>query len=127
MRPELKRLILNARARLGGYELPPEQAEENQRRRAIEDFKVQLTTKIDLSTRAEILLGGDYVWLQNRPAVRFEIDGHTFLLAGGKRECELIEESRGQSLPLGLLAFSDPSFEDRLLATLGGVLEPVTQ
>jgi hypothetical protein len=42
MRPELKRLILNARARLGGYELPADQAEENARQQAIEDFKLLL-------------------------------------------------------------------------------------
>jgi hypothetical protein len=55
MRPELKRLLLNARARLGGCALSAEEAEENTRRQAIEDFKVLRARKMDLSTRAELL------------------------------------------------------------------------
>jgi len=83
MRPELKRLILNARARLGGGALSAEQEEENARRQAIEDFQILLAGKINIMTRFELLLKRDYVWLENRPAARFEIDGHTFLIAAG--------------------------------------------
>jgi hypothetical protein len=127
MRPELKRLILNACARLGGCALSTEEAEENTRRQAIEDFKVLLARKIDLSTRAELFLGGEYVWLETRPTVRFEVDGHSLLLAGGNGECELTEECGGHTMPLARLAVSDPRFEDRLLAALGAALDPVRQ
>jgi hypothetical protein len=104
MTSELKRLIGNARARLGGYELPADQAAENRRRKAIEDFQILLAEKIKLDTRSELLPAGEYVWLENRPAIRFEVDGHTFVIAGGKQECELSEECGGQSLPLARLA-----------------------
>lgn len=127
MRPEVKRLILNARARLGGYALPPGEAEENARRQAIEDFQVQLAGKIHMTTRLELLWGGDYVWLETRPAVRFQIDGHTFFLAAAKQECELLEECGGERVPLTCLALSDPSFEDRLLAAVGDAVEPLNQ
>ena len=127
MRPELQCLILNARARLGGCALSADETEENARRQAIEDFKVLLAGKIDLSTRAELFLGGQYVWLENRPAVRFQIDGYMFLVAGGKQDCELAEECRGEIMPLARLAVSDPRFEDRLLAAVGDAVEPVRQ
>lgn len=127
MRPELKRLILNARARLDGRALSPDETEENARQQALEDFKLVLAGKIDTTTRLELLFGGEYVWLENRPAVRFEIDGHTFLLASAETDCELIQECNAQSLSLIRLALSDPSFEDRLLAAVGDAVEPVTQ
>ncbi len=127
MRPELQRLILNARARLGEYALSSDEAEDNARRQAIENFQVVLAGKIALSTSLLLFWGGDYLWLETRPAMRFEIDGHTFLLAAAKQECELLEECGGQLLPLARLALSDPSFEDRLLVAVGAVLEPRKQ
>ena len=127
LRPELKRLILNARARLGGYELPAGQAEENTRRQAIEEFKILLAGRIDTTTRLELLLGGEYVWLQTGPAVRFGIDGHTFVIAGADEECQLWDQHGGELLQPACLAVSDPSFEDRLLAAIGAALDAVRQ
>src|SRR4051794_12686074 len=88
------------------------------------NFKIMLAGKIDTNTRLELLLGGEYVWLETRPAVRFEIDRNSFVIAGGKQVCEPIEECGDQLLPLAPLALSDPQFEDRLLAAVGAASIP---
>jgi hypothetical protein len=84
------------------------EAEENARQKAIEDFQILLAGKLAMSTSLELFGGGEYIWLQTRPAVRFQIDAHSFTLARGEQECDLVEECGGELVPLARLALSDP-------------------
>jgi hypothetical protein len=125
MRPELKQLILDARARLGEYVPSSSEAEESARQKAMENFQILLARKLGLSTSLELFLAGEYVWLEQAPAVRFEIDGHTFVLRGADQECRLSEERSGELVPLVSFQVSNPSFADRLLAAIGAELDPL--
>ena len=95
MRLELRRLILNARARLGGYTLSADEAEENTQCQEIKEFQTLLTNKISINTSFELFLGADYVWQETGPAVRFDQDGHTFLMARGEGEMPVLGRLQG--------------------------------
>jgi hypothetical protein len=58
--------------------------------RRSKDFRVVPAKKIDMATRLELLVQ-EYVWLETRPAVRFQIDGHTSPSSEGRR-AHLMEE-----------------------------------
>jgi len=124
MRQQLQRRIRDARCRLEGATLTEDEQTESARHQAIEDFKVFLAQRIDPETRLELLLGADYFWLETGPAVRFELDGHVFVLAqGDDGVCRLCDQAPDTAQPATLLA-GDPQFEDRLLVLLGAMLEP---
>lgn len=98
MRPELKRLTVNACARLGGYQLAGNLVEENARRRAIEDFKTMRAGKLALNTRLELFLGGECLGLESAPADHFTLGGRWCALAGADGEYALLEDFSGARL-----------------------------
>jgi hypothetical protein len=125
MNTELQRLISNARTRLGDYVLSRDEAEENSRREAMEEFELLLGRKINVATHMQLLVHAEDVWRETGPAVRFKIDEHTFLLTRADGEFQLSQECNGELVQLARLAESDPSFQDRLLAAIGSVLDPM--
>lgn len=126
MRDELLFRIREARRRIEGRPPSDEDQASAIRREAIEDFKILLARKLDISTRWELLIQGTYIWLETGPAVRFDLDDHHFRLAQEFDEvvlCETGDGPPGTKIELCRLSTNDELFEDRLLAALGVALK----
>jgi len=87
-------------------------------------FKGFLARRIDLSTRAELLLGADDLWRETGPALRFTIEDHVFVLVRCEGGARLLEEVPEGNHELVCLSDDDPHFEDRLLVGIGDALQP---
>jgi hypothetical protein len=122
MREELQQRIREARERLGMRALTEEERAESGRREAMDEFKIFLVGKTDPWIRAELLVGGDYLWLETGPAARFQVDDHVFVLAKHEGECQLLEDTGTQRRELARVADDDQQFEARLLVALGDIL-----
>jgi hypothetical protein len=120
MRPELQRLIRNARNRQEGRTPADEEIKEDLQYQLLWDFKVFLARKIDLNTRLDILIDADFFCHDSCPSLKFRIDDHVFVLSQPDDECYLWEETGGETRELTRLSNDDSQFEDRLLAALGG-------
>ena len=67
------------------------------------------------------LLGASYFWNQAAPAVRFEVDSHSFLLMPEGKTCHLFLESAGEQMLVSLA--DNDEFQDRLLVAVGDTVE----
>jgi hypothetical protein len=116
MSPELARLIAQARNRLEGIPLAPDDTHNSE----IDELRGRLLVRLDMALRLELTLGSSaYVWDGARPALQFEVDEKKFVLAWVRDHYEL--ETPTDAKPIKLV--DDNFLQDRLLIAVGNVID----
>ena len=95
MREELEKRIQEAQERLGLRALTEKERARSKQSQEVDAFRGFLAWRMKFTTRAELLLGAEYLWRETGPAVRFTIDNHVFVLARYEDETRFLEEVAG--------------------------------
>ena len=123
MTADLRRFIREARTRIQGIQLSTEEELDQKQTEAVRDFTDYLAARVNLAVRIELMFGASFFWNETGPAVRFTIDDQSFLLMRDGEDCRLFLNVEGDEVELASLLGDDPSYEDKLLITIGDVLE----
>jgi len=99
-----------------------EAATSEKEQRELDDFKVYLAGKIDLSIRCELFIPAEWSWSEMGCSVHFSVDEKSFELCHQDQECRLFAKGSGNSKLLAILPSEDSQFTDRLLVTIGDAL-----
>lgn len=124
LNPKLAMYIRIARHHMDGTPLDEEDRISQQKAAAIEEFQINIARKVDIVIRMELFFHAHWFWDATGPAVRFSVDGQSFLLlARQDGSCYLFLEADGNKIPLTVLLDEDKQFADHFLAELGDALE----
>jgi len=122
---ELALFVRQARQRLSGVPLDEKDRLSDEQAKHIEDFKLYLARKVALALRLELFLPATWSWHQTGPGARFAVDARNFLLVQHNLDCQLFLETNERQVLLTILRDADAQFEDRLVVTIGDVVENV--
>jgi hypothetical protein len=89
MTPTLARFICLARNRVCGTPLDEKAAADAQQAEAIDKFKLFLAKRVRLEVRIDLFSVSTWEWTSNGCFLKFEVDGHVFVLRQNGPNCKL--------------------------------------
>jgi hypothetical protein len=122
MTPKLTNYVNVARHNLYGLPMSEEAAKSEKEQRELDEFRIYLAGKIDLSIRCELFIPAEWSWSEMGCSVHFSVDEKSFELCHRGQECRLLDNGNGDSKLLAILPSEDSQFTDRLLVTIGDAL-----